>query len=967
MSLYRYMRALVVATLVVAINPSGSMSAEQVTNDWLRGSGKDLQICLRGEVFESDDQPASDLQITCGMNSSEQTQHLQPTIDGHRFEIWIPVNDARWYSLWLKAASARSNRVAYKQLTAYELRQTAIDGIKLTLRSPTRRIIVFVTDKGQPVSDATVKADLMFGIELRSQTDAGGIAQIELLPDQTLSHLTAWTNDFRIGGFGFDRGPTRDPNENVHFVELSKCRDQKLRFVDEEGSPVPGVESTIQIATPSPNYNYIGTNENSRLRADAAGEVVYRWFPDWNEHHYYVDSITNGWFLDGDPEVADDAIVFKLKKKSADRKQVSGRVVSGDTGVGGFYVTLQSFQGEQESHSDSASTFADSNGGFTVDVLPDATYCVYVLDSQWVGDITHLIPYQSLTDQINSLQLSVSAGHEVNVLVTSGPQKLPYPNLTLSFRREYKYSWQEEGEIRNGISGPQWWATTDESGRATTHALPGKLDVSVYSPKWRTKQTIEVGGEGATVVELHREIDEKRTVKGRVILPDGAKAEPADVVILATAVDGNYTDQQSATCNEDGSFSFETLATEMGVFGYTTDGKAAGSVVVKDLDQPFELNLRPTLNYEGQLLGEGDRPLVGHGVWAIVRVKGDEKPNSTASTSFEAKRIETQTDEHGNFTLPGVPSKMEVNIYADAIDGSGGSDHLDEILLAPDDARPRTVSRLVAAPRKRSELPLADRYAETLRDSAASGYRLMVVLSTGPGGIDEFVHDNFADHERNSDVYPFMQMLVLVNPDLLSDADAAFLKERNWELPAEGHVVAYAIDADGKELERLEVDARDKNAVAEAAEFIHRHALPKADAAEKWDEAFAEAKQSNRRVWVRVSQRYCGPCFRLARWLDDQHELLEKDYVMLKIDDFRDQNGADVAQRLTLGKHHGIPFFAIFDQDEKLLIDSAGPLGNIGYPGSDMESIKHLRKMLLETRQNLTVAEIDQLMESVDD
>ena len=44
-----------------------------------------------------------------------------------------------------------------------------------------------------------------------------------------------------------------------------------------------------------------------------------------------------------------------------------------------------------------------------------------------------------------------------------------------------------------------------------------------------------------------------------------------------------------------------------------------------------------------------------------------------------------------------------------------------------------------------------------------------------------------------------------------------------------------------------------------------------------------------------------------------------------------------------------------------MLIDNKGPLGNIGYPG-DIEGKKHLRKMLLATRQNLSDAAIDQLL-----
>ena len=164
---------------------------------------------------------------------------------------------------------------------------------------------------------------------------------------------------------------------------------------------------------------------------------------------------------------------------------------------------------------------------------------------------------------------------------------------------------------------------------------------------------------------------------------------------------------------------------------------------------------------------------------------------------------------------------------------------------------------------------------------------------------------------------------------------------------------------------RLEIDVTHEGATDEVADFLQRHAPLPIDAEEKWQQAFAEAKQTNRRVWARISQRYCGPCFLLARWLGKQEELLEKDYVMLKVDDVRDENGTEVAKRLTRGKHHGVPFHAIFDQDEQMLIDSAGPLGNIGHP-SGLEGNRHLRRMLVETRQNLTDIDIDQIVESLE-
>jgi hypothetical protein len=104
----------------------------------------------------------------------------------------------------------------------------------------------------------------------------------------------------------------------------------------------------------------------------------------------------------------------------------------------------------------------------------------------------------------------------------------------------------------------------------------------------------------------------------------------------------------------------------------------------------------------------------------------------------------------------------------------------------------------------------------------------------------------------------------------------------------------------------------------------------------------------------------------LTRWLDDHKEILEQDYMFLKIDNCRDLHGVEVADRLTGGEHFGVPFSVIFDSDEKKLIDGDSAVGNIGFP-SGYEGKKHLRKMLTETRQKMTDKQIDELVESLED
>ncbi len=960
----RSTRALVIAVLLFAVHAS---AGDQLSNDWLRGSGENLELCLHGEVFESDGRPATDLQLTGNVNATLSDQPLKPSIDGHRFRLWIPVNQPHWYSIWLRASSANSDRVAYKTLNEFRLRQAAIDGLKLTLESPSRQVDIKVIDQRQPVSGAEVKAELGFGIELRATTGANGIARLALLPQQELSHLTAWTEDHRIGGFTFSRKPPRDPDADEHVIELSKCRCQKMRFVAEDGSPVPGVSFVVQIATPSPNYNYIGTTVHSQMTTDAAGEAVCQWFPDWEQVHSYAEINQSDWVLEGEPKTVDGVAIYKLKKRKP-RKRITGRVVSTgtSTGPGGFYVHLRSFQGERENHSDLDSAFSDPDGTFSVGVLPDATYCAYVLDERWVGKVIDVLPYESAVDKLTPPELAIADGQPVEVIVTSGPKKVPIANLTVSFRREHRYSWLEDGEMRTGVGGPQWWATTDELGKATTRTLPGTLTASIYSPRWRTENSIDVVADKPAQITLHREIDEKRTVTGRIVLDADTAGSFEDVEICISSLDGNYEDEQSLKCKPHGLFSFDTFAAEVGIFACTSDGQAAGSIITKDLAWRIKLPLLPTGEYHGQLLGKGDQPVVNHPVRAYIRLEGKKSKNQRVAEVFDVKRIETKTDEQGNFTLQGIPSQMKTMLMADAINGSDDSVYIDEIYLERNESRPRTVSRLAKTETIEEKVPLAERYQNTLRDCALAGYRPMIIIADDSEGVSRFVNQNYSSYETNKDVYPFMQIVVAGGEIPLEPADAAFLKKRNWPMPQVGHVFACAIDADGKELGRLDIDVGRDGAPEAVANFIHQHAPAPQDAENKWSAAFADADRTNRRVWARVSQRYCGPCFRMTRWLDDQRALLEKDYVMLKIDDVRDTNGKDVAQRVVRGQHVGIPFHAIFDASGAMLIDSNGPLGNIGHP-SGIEGKKQLRKMLQETRQNLTDAEIDHLVENPGD
>lgn len=233
--------------------------------------------------------------VAGSINSPEGFDAIETKSDGHRFEAWVPLNKRTIYSISFKASLNGDEQFAFKRLSSFELRQAAIDGIKLSLQLPSRQVNVKVIDAGKPVVGASLIAGLDRVAEQPSKTDEQRTVRLKLLATQTLTHLAAWTDDFRIGGYEFDGTPARDPKEDENVVELSPCRNLKMRFVDKSGVAVPNVDFVLHVASPPPTLNYVGQTENTRMKTDSNGEALYRWFPDWKAHHFYAESKSDLW------------------------------------------------------------------------------------------------------------------------------------------------------------------------------------------------------------------------------------------------------------------------------------------------------------------------------------------------------------------------------------------------------------------------------------------------------------------------------------------------------------------------------------------------------------------------------------------------------------------------------------------------------------------------------------------------
>jgi RNA polymerase sigma factor (sigma-70 family) len=932
---------------------------------WLEGSRKDLRIKLAGKILEETGAPANGCKLTVILKSQFAQTNLPAVVERNQFQVWVPISDASSFNVYLNAVSPDGRRSAWEAISAFQLRQAALGGLELTIKQLERTVDVTVVEKsGGPVRDAIVLAEAE-GVPFTARTNDRGVASFALRNRDKLAQLTAWTEDFKIGGYLFSRKPPRDPSANKYTIELEKCRPQVIRVInDENKSPVPDLKLVLTVGTGAPNHQFIGETPACEMTTDHKGDAVYRWFPDWKTHGSYVTIPDPRWTKTAKEETVDGVILVRVRKSRFDaRKRVVGQVTSTRGSVAGLHVEMWSFQGEEQNRSDVLYAFTDENGTFAADYLPGTTYCIYVNDARYVSNIIDLIPYDAVAAKTNSPSLTVSEGQPVEISVTRGPAKSPVAYQWVQLATPHSYSWRESGATQRGQGGRRWWVTTNEQGKARTFALPGeKIEGSLYTPEWRSELSAEVKTNGVTRLEFHREHAIARTIKGRLLLPGGLAADLNEAVIEIGSLDGETEERLTRKTNDKGEFQFESKASRIGIYARTRDARAATVAVIDRLDQPVTLDLKPTGEYRGQLLGKEDRPLHGHAVRAEIRVsrKGDD--SKPFATEFLAATFDAKTDAEGNYSFSGLPCEAAISLRADSLRGSNRMIRLEEFYLMPHESRPRIVSKLWKPERK---ISFAERYDETLRDCRLSNFGAMVVLFRSDAQMNEFVEANFMNSDTTKEIMAFMQIKGSLGDESAPEI-AKFARSKHWPLPDNERVFALAMDPAGRELGQIEIDAKDPAGPKRASDFIRQYAPAPADARQKWDEAFAEARESGRKVWVRISQRYCRPCFLLTRWLDEQKKLLAQDYVFLKIDDVRDLHGAEVAKRLPGSERQGVPFQVIFDSDGKSLITSESALGNIGHPDG-FEGKNHLRKMILHTRNRLTDRQVDEIVNTLRD
>ncbi len=563
----------------------------------------------------------------------------------------------------------------------------------------------------------------------------------------------------------------------------------------------------------------------------------------------------------------------------------------------------------------------------------------------------------------------------MKIHVTRGELAEAVVGQLVSVSKDYSYSWLEANRVKKGMNSARWSATTDQNGWANISVLPGKLDVRVFANEWTFADTFDVVEGKENAVSIRRPAIKTRQLRGRLVLANVSDVDLKDTEIRLNSAVPEQPFSATVRCDSNGQFNVDVRVNRLVAYARTLDGKAAGWSLIELTEEPTSIQLKPTAPFRVQVLDKDDNPLTNAVVSLSAWVSGESDSSAARyNLGIRVGPFSARTDSNGFAEVTGVPLDVRLILSVTARHSSSDQEHyLGERLLRLDENRPTEVIRL--DPTKRSQAPnkkastqktfdLKTRHVSLLHDCRLSHANLLVILAA------QSEHANrlklFAlDYDKNFTAGAYLPLVIegQLNNDAIRELET-ITSERI--LADQRGLTLIAQDANGTLLGRLEVSVDQfEEASRQIMEFINAHAPERQNAKQKWEKALVDAKRTGRRVWVRNSQTRCAPCFAIARWLDQHREILEKDYVMVKIDNVLDLHGSEIVN-LIGAEQHGIPYHAIYDAGGKKLIDSIGPLGNIGHP-STFEGINHLRRMISQTAINLRQSEIDGLVESLDD
>ncbi len=826
------------------------------------------------------------------------------------------------------------------------VRQLLVNPPEITLE-PAAAHRVQVLSSGGPVAGAIVVLEGE-GFRCRSTTAADGFCIIRYPQAAQPRKIVAWHP--RLGC-----AATEDLKGSETQITLLPAAPHTVRVVDTEGNPIAGKMIRASVRVEGAEWITTHLVRESHVRTDENGEAVFAWFPARGLKYVEARFAGMDWKVD---ETDRDKIPVGLTNIHAQkRRRVNGRVMM-PPGVEaeGLLLTGFGFGPGSSGCIPYARTRAD--GSFTMSLPANHGLIIGVSDLQWSSP-----PWTGVfrRDESPEIEITAEPATPVEIRLTRGalyePVSHAYVNLSLRGRVEYQ---KEDGNESSGSAGVGGFLRTDANGIARAGVGRGELRIRISADGWSETRNVQVQSTDPIEIAFHRAWVGNRTVKVKMTKQGQPFVASPDVLAIAWTVKSSRYDETHQTVIGDDS----TIE--------VTFDKETASVLL--LDQAQSLSGFATIDLEAT---EVVMPIVAMAEFSGRLVDDQNKqplPDRTLELVTESSRQPVadpqQTDAEGRFSFANVPADVPLRLQIQTL-----PDEPEYFLFGYEklfDPQERRADYIAAASlmdgnhavERNGESPppsLSGRLQSAAEIAGLMGLRVLVVVANEESVLGTSISEVLFDATHKSeDCRGYINLSV--SADERKQLPETWLAQLPYSLGVDE--VLMFVTEDGANLtgsKRLALDD-EKVAMDLGLEFLRSHASRR-DARDLLRQSLSRAQRSDRSVWVIYGGPSCGPCIRLARWINAHSGQLKKDLVVLKINRGIDAESSQAMSEQG-GEKSGIPFHVMLSEDSEIMATSIGPLGNIGC-ASSIEGSRHFSKMLKSVQKRLTNEEIDELAKSL--
>ncbi len=943
------------------------------------------QTVVYGTLLTDDGKPAAGYPIIARL--WWQTIAMQADDDG-RFAIPMLADDRGYFGLTARNSDGTRRAAQTINIDIPYSQEAPPNSIKL---EKTRVASLAVVDvHGKPVRNAHASITGMQG--------AYDPTQFSGLTDSSGRFSAVVPQSFQVGfAYAFKSGDGLDyrsyvaprtsdlhaktplqPSGEIE-LRLTGTRTVKIKCVDEDGKPLAGAVANVRYFTKPGETSDLNGGGPWRASADSQGAATFDWLPTWQElpltfwvsppHGLEADRERASFRPNKDTGKPLVVTLHRMVELGGNVTDSSGKPVPDATvELNGKGYSFRSFRAVAKS---------DRKGQFRIAVPPLQRYMLAARSgNSRLASVVHSIAMFP-SKPINSFNLKLVPTARVFGRATVGPTNTPAGNLDVEV-------WSESS-VENGKDYAKfphkpedfipaaflyWHSRADAPGRFEFRFAPGEYRFNVRD--FQGDPQFSVTNQNDLEINIHceRDIPTPHGILHGTIF-DGIKPVAGATVDGVAQPGGDV----SATTDANGAFDVSTPLAPATLFVSTKDRSRAGILLIKSTDRNVKMSILPVANESFRILDENKKPYstdrkFTYGVEII-----DDPTSRFRSFQWQFGDV-IQPDRNGILHLKGLAVGATYVVELHDPDGHsynrattitpkepGAHDLGDIVFEQPKPYHPPTLDEEIRS-------AFGGRKTAVRRNDDARAYtrladaRVLVTFADPKAPLTKQLFGLYSDGEVSNTMYDeYRTVEVSLAHDKWNQAGDLAKQLGVWywkELP-----LIVAESSDGEVLGSLLPSqlAAKKNPIDRATllAFMKQHAVPRRDGTLLLQEALARAKRENKRVIADETAVWCGPCHRLAVFLDKHRALWEKDYLWIKMDQRWPHSDEIMKSLRRKSDRGGIPWVAILDADGNVIGQ------NLGFPGGEGDDdIDHFVELFKSTSQRMTADDLAQLKKALE-